>query len=102
MWRAHVTHVTSDVQTSLHCSSKQFLKSTNQPQKNLVTIHFQVIFGTGDSERAVTVTANVGFVRAAAQAGVQYSVFLHEARALTEIKETRRRPDRLSENAEAL
>lgn len=48
---------------------------------------FQTVFGTGDSERAITVTANTGFVRAALQNGVRYSVFEHEPRALTELKE---------------
>nr|XP_039255796.1 UPF0415 protein C7orf25 homolog [Styela clava] len=47
----------------------------------------KVIFGTGDSLKAVTVTANTGFVRAASQCDVRFSVFIHEARALTERKE---------------
>ncbi|XP_007505622.1 UPF0415 protein C7orf25 homolog isoform X2 [Monodelphis domestica] len=45
------------------------------------------IFGTGDSLRAVTMTANSGFVRAAANQGVKFSVFIHQPRALTESKE---------------
>ncbi|XP_076799788.1 UPF0415 protein C7orf25 homolog [Clavelina lepadiformis] len=48
----------------------------------------KVIFGTGDQEEAITVTANTGFVRAATQHGVSYSVYQHEARALTEAKES--------------
>lgn len=48
---------------------------------------WQILFGTGDQEKAITVTANSGFVRAAKQSGVIYSVFHHEARALSEIKE---------------
>uniref|UniRef100_A0A3B4TWE5 Chromosome 7 open reading frame 25 n=1 Tax=Seriola dumerili TaxID=41447 RepID=A0A3B4TWE5_SERDU len=47
------------------------------------------IFGTGDSLRAVTMTANSRFVRAAANQGVRYSVFIHQPRALTEGKEWR-------------
>eukprot|EP00058_Branchiostoma_floridae_P004941 XP_002590429.1 hypothetical protein BRAFLDRAFT_62745 [Branchiostoma floridae] len=49
----------------------------------------KVIFGTGDSLHAVTVTANSSFVRAAANqaSGVVFSVFEHESRALTEQKE---------------
>ncbi|XP_078696803.1 UPF0415 protein C7orf25 homolog [Branchiostoma floridae x Branchiostoma belcheri] len=47
----------------------------------------KVIFGTGDSLHAVTVTANSSFVRAAANQGVVFSVFEHESRALTEQKE---------------
>ncbi|XP_029109505.1 UPF0415 protein C7orf25 homolog [Scleropages formosus] len=51
-----------------------------------------MIFGTGDSLRAVTMTANSGFVRAAANQGVRYSVFIHQPRALTEGKEWRAMP----------
>lgn len=51
-----------------------------------------MIFGTGDSLRAVTMTANSGFVRAAANQGVRYSVFIHQPRALTEGKEWRAIP----------
>ncbi|KAG7219152.1 hypothetical protein INR49_006311 [Caranx melampygus] len=50
------------------------------------------IFGTGDSLRAVTMTANNRFVRAAANQGVRYSVFIHQPRALTEGKEWRAMP----------
>ena len=51
----------------------------------------RMVFGTGDSLKAVTTTANVGFVRAAAQAGVEFVTFLHPARALTERKQSDRR-----------
>ncbi|KAJ8406894.1 hypothetical protein AAFF_G00291700 [Aldrovandia affinis] len=51
-----------------------------------------MIFGTGDSLRAVTMTANSGFVRAAANQGVRYTVFIHQPRALTEGKEWRATP----------
>ncbi|XP_015260204.1 PREDICTED: UPF0415 protein C7orf25 homolog [Cyprinodon variegatus] len=51
-----------------------------------------MIFGTGDSLRAVTMTANSRFVRAAANQGVRYSVFVHQPRALTEGKEWRATP----------
>ncbi|XP_051552727.1 UPF0415 protein C7orf25 homolog [Myxocyprinus asiaticus] len=51
-----------------------------------------MIFGTGDTLRAVTMTANSGFVRAAANQGVCYSVFIHQPRALTEGKEWRATP----------
>ncbi|XP_034743199.1 UPF0415 protein C7orf25 homolog [Etheostoma cragini] len=50
------------------------------------------IFGTGDSLRAVTMTANSRFIRAAANQGVRYSVFTHPPRALTEGKEWRATP----------
>lgn len=45
------------------------------------------IFKFGDNIRAVTVTANEGFVRAAKQQGINFVVFIHESRALTEQKE---------------
>ncbi|XP_038616226.1 UPF0415 protein C7orf25 homolog isoform X2 [Tachyglossus aculeatus] len=45
------------------------------------------IFGTGDALKAVTMTANSGFVRAASNQGVKFSVFVHQPRALTESKE---------------
>ena len=47
----------------------------------------KVIFGTGDSLEAITVTSNMGFVRAAQNQGVEFPAFLHSARALTEMKE---------------
>eukprot|EP01061_Rhynchopus_euleeides_P017167 TRINITY_DN28617_c0_g1_i1.p1 TRINITY_DN28617_c0_g1~~TRINITY_DN28617_c0_g1_i1.p1 ORF type:complete len:458 (+),score=139.27 TRINITY_DN28617_c0_g1_i1:172-1545(+) len=46
----------------------------------------KVIFGTGESYQAITVTANVQFVQAAADQGVPLAVFVHPARALTEQK----------------
>uniref|UniRef100_A0A8C6QGC6 UPF0415 protein C7orf25-like n=1 Tax=Nannospalax galili TaxID=1026970 RepID=A0A8C6QGC6_NANGA len=45
------------------------------------------IFGTADSLKAITMTANSGFVRAANNQGVKFSVFIHQPRALTESKE---------------
>ncbi|KAM8838198.1 UPF0415 protein C7orf25 homolog isoform 1-T2 [Synchiropus picturatus] len=51
-----------------------------------------IIFGTGDGLQAVTMTANSRFVRAAANQGVRYSVFIHQPRALTEGKEWRATP----------
>lgn len=47
----------------------------------------KTIFGTGDSLKAVTTTANQGFARAAAQFSADFVVFVHGARALTEQKE---------------
>ncbi|XP_078458994.1 UPF0415 protein C7orf25 homolog [Lampetra planeri] len=52
-----------------------------------VTPRSVAVFGTGDELRAVTATANAGLVRAAAQQGVAFAVFLHRPRALTEGKE---------------
>ncbi|XP_061549120.1 UPF0415 protein C7orf25 homolog [Phycodurus eques] len=51
-----------------------------------------LIFGTGDSLQAITMTANSRFVRAAANQGVRFSVFVHQPRALTEGKEWRATP----------
>lgn len=45
------------------------------------------IFAFGMQQRAVTVTSNEGFVRAARMQGIDVPVFVHEARALTEEKE---------------
>jgi len=47
----------------------------------------RIIFGTGDSLKIVTVTANTGFIRAAQGQGVNFAVITHESRALTEDKE---------------
>lgn len=47
----------------------------------------KVIFGTGESRQAVTVTANSGFVRAAHHQGVDLAVHLHEPRVLSERKQ---------------
>ncbi|CAH2014291.1 unnamed protein product [Acanthoscelides obtectus] len=45
------------------------------------------IFTFGDRIQAVTVTANDGFVRSAKQQGINFVVYIHESRALTEQKE---------------
>merc|ERR1712071_627220 len=45
------------------------------------------IFGTGDHLNIATITANVGFVRAAAQNGVSFCVLTHEPRVLSEEKQ---------------
>lgn len=45
------------------------------------------IFAFGVHHKAVTVTSNEGFIRAARMQGVDVPVFVHEARALTEEKE---------------
>ncbi|RZF39850.1 hypothetical protein LSTR_LSTR000498 [Laodelphax striatellus] len=46
-----------------------------------------LIFGTGHHHKVVTVTANKGFLRAAKLQGVNIAAFVHESRALTEIKQ---------------
>ncbi|KAF7266907.1 hypothetical protein GWI33_019834 [Rhynchophorus ferrugineus] len=45
------------------------------------------VFMFGDRIKAVTVTSNDGFVRAAKQQNINFVVFVHESRALTEQKE---------------
>jgi len=45
------------------------------------------IFATGDVMKVITVTANTGFLRAAAGQGVTFATVTHESRALTEDKE---------------
>nr|CAB3227161.1 UPF0415 protein C7orf25 homolog [Phallusia mammillata] len=62
-------------------------RTLNLTTSSKINSRAKILFGTGDSEMAVTVTANSAFVRAAKQSGVIYSVFHHEARALTETKE---------------
>lgn len=49
-----------------------------------------IVFTFGDRIQAVTVTANDGFVRAAKQQGINFVVFVHESRALTEQKEEKK------------
>lgn len=66
------------------CPSKrsQDLRTTAK-----LSVRAKTIFGTGDSLKAVTTTANQGFARAAAQFAADFVVFVHGARALTEQKE---------------
>lgn len=49
----------------------------------------KIVFGTGDMMKAVTVSANIGFLRAARSQGVKFVAFVHESRALTECKEVK-------------
>ncbi|CAK1598556.1 unnamed protein product [Parnassius mnemosyne] len=63
------------------------------PRQNLkvrghVRLRSKVIFNFGHRIKALTVSANEGFVRAALQQGVTYAAFIHESRALTEGKES--------------
>ncbi|KAG5348484.1 CG025 protein, partial [Acromyrmex charruanus] len=48
----------------------------------------RLIFATGESMKSITVSANEGFVRAARMQGIECTVFLHEPRSLSEVKET--------------
>ncbi|KAM3928286.1 UPF0415 protein C7orf25 homolog [Leptodactylus fuscus] len=69
--------------------SERALKLTASSKINSRSVS---IFGTGDSLRAITMTANSGFVRAANNQGVKFSVFIHQPRALTESKESSATP----------
>ncbi|XP_055845434.1 UPF0415 protein C7orf25 homolog [Episyrphus balteatus] len=46
------------------------------------------IFAFGITMKALTVTSNKGFIRSAKMQGINVPVFIHQARALTESKET--------------
>ncbi|XP_078373580.1 UPF0415 protein C7orf25 homolog [Oculina patagonica] len=63
------------------------VRSTNLKTSANIKERSKIIFGTGDSLKAITTTANVAFTRAANSQGVEFSVFIHESRALTESKE---------------
>nr|XP_050855828.1 UPF0415 protein C7orf25 homolog [Vespula vulgaris] len=47
----------------------------------------RLVFASGESMKSITVSANEGFVRAARMQGIECTVFLHEPRSLSEIKE---------------
>lgn len=47
----------------------------------------RTVFATGENSKSITVSANEGFVRAARMQGIECTVFLHEPRSLSEIKE---------------
>lgn len=47
----------------------------------------RLVFATGENMKSITVSANEGFVRAARMQGIECTVFLHEPRSLSEIKE---------------
>ncbi|XP_071454940.1 UPF0415 protein C7orf25 homolog [Hetaerina americana] len=47
----------------------------------------RAVFATGVALKAITVTANGGFVRSARNQGYEFPVFVHESRALTEGKQ---------------
>lgn len=57
------------------------------------------IFATGDALRVVTITANTGFIRAAAGQGVTFATVTHESRALTEDKEKTAAPLEMEKTA---
>ena len=63
--------------------SQRFL---SLPPSNRIKPRQVIIFGTGDTHKAVTITANIQFVQAASDRGVSFPVFIHGARALAEQK----------------
>ncbi|XP_070166514.1 UPF0415 protein C7orf25 homolog [Polyergus mexicanus] len=48
----------------------------------------RLVFATGENMKSITVSANEGFVRAARMQGIECTVFLHEPRSLSEMKES--------------
>lgn len=62
-------------------------RTESLPNTGKIKDRSKIIFGTGDSLQAVTLTANSGFVRAAQHQGVLFAVHIHASRALTEQKE---------------
>ncbi|XP_046850841.1 UPF0415 protein C7orf25 homolog [Xenia sp. Carnegie-2017] len=73
----NVTEVHDDPSTR----SKELLASASIKERP------KIVFGTGDKLQAITVSSNGSFVRAAKEQGIEFAVFLHEPRALTENKE---------------
>lgn len=57
------------------------------PNTARISERAKLAFGTGESNRAVTVSSNIGFIRAARQQNVFISVKEHRPRALSEKKE---------------
>lgn len=57
------------------------------PESARISLRAKLSFGTGEVNKAVTVSSNTGFIRAARQQGVYVSVLDHRPRALSENKE---------------
>ncbi|XP_043920745.1 UPF0415 protein C7orf25 homolog [Protopterus annectens] len=83
--RARAEQLLQKVTVVPDCPSERASKLVTSSKINARSI---TIFGTGDSLQAITMTANGGFVRAAANQGVKFTVFVHQPRALTESKES--------------
>ncbi|RDD44031.1 UPF0415 protein C7orf25-like protein [Trichoplax sp. H2] len=47
-----------------------------------------IVFGTSDKLKATIITANVAFLRSAANQGVEFSAFVHQSRFLTGIRQS--------------
>nr|CAD7195611.1 unnamed protein product [Timema douglasi] len=50
------------------------------------------VFCTGDALKAITVSANRGFFSSAKYQGKEFVVWLHDSRALTELKQSTAKP----------
>lgn len=86
------TKRTADLKKIVKVYPDNFGGEDDYPRKNLkvqghVRNRSKIIFNFGHRIKALTVSANEGFVRAARQQGVTYASFIHESRALTEGKE---------------
>ncbi|XP_060801746.1 UPF0415 protein C7orf25 homolog [Amyelois transitella] len=83
---------TAELKNMLKIYPDDFGGEDDYPRSNLkvrghVRLRSKIIFNFGHRMKALTVSANEGFVRAALQQGVTYAAFIHESRALTEGKE---------------
>lgn len=83
---------TEELKQMLEIYPDNFGGEDDYPRKNLkvrghVRLRSKIIFNFGHRIKALTVSANEGFVRAAMQQGITYAAFVHESRALTEGKE---------------
>ena len=65
-------------------ASEIALKFTKNSKINERSIR---IFSTGDALKAVTLTSNASFIRSARQSGIDFVVFMHPPRSLSEQKE---------------
>ncbi|XP_077286729.1 UPF0415 protein C7orf25 homolog [Arctopsyche grandis] len=63
------------------------IKRAELKVKGRIRLRSKIVFNFGQRVRALTVSANEGFVRAAKQQGISYAAIIHESRALTEQKE---------------
>ncbi|XP_045493814.1 UPF0415 protein C7orf25 homolog [Colias croceus] len=83
---------TMDLREKLTIYDDDYGGQNDYPRENLkvrgnVRLRSKTVFNFGHRIKAITVSANEGFVRAAMQQGVNYAAFIHESRALTEGKE---------------
>ncbi|XP_053604197.1 UPF0415 protein C7orf25 homolog [Plodia interpunctella] len=83
---------TAELKTMVKIYPDDFGGVDDYPRSNLkvrghVRLRSKIIFNFGHRMKALTVSANEGYVRAALQQGVTYAAFIHESRALTEGKE---------------